>query len=799
MGHQIMSIQIGRATGKQPFGQNRTIRWVAAIFVLLGSALPYDGHAQVTYQGLGGAVDDSTSSGDETIDETIEEIIVTGSNVRGALVASPLTVLDSQYIRASGFSSVEELIDTLPQNFGGGASIDTISSPDQQSGLNVGAGSSVNLRGLGSGSTLVLLNGHRLAVSGSNGGFVDISLIPLGAIERVEVLTDGASVTYGADAVAGVVNFITHSDFSGADTLIRYGSVTDGALDEIRFAQSLGKNWDSANLFASYEFYDRDNLGVEDRNFGALFPDADLSPKQRRHSIFVSGKQELSPHTEWFGNLLYATREIEIRDNFFLPQFRTSETDQLSALLELSRRLTDNWWLDISSAYSRTELDTEIQISFPAVAEGTSDLLTLDASANGNLFNIAGGSVALAAGLQYREESFRYEVTSSGRVNVDSDRGILAAHAELSIPLVSQSNASKGVYSLDLSVAGRYEDYSDFGSTLEPKVGLRWKPVEDWTIRATYGSSFKAPLLDDLSTIDGGVVAGFVPDIESATGTTLIVGPFGGNPDLDVQTAKSWTMGIDYSPTSIPGLDAKVTYYDVEFDDRIATAAPSVLVPLTQPDVFASVITRDPDEGVVQALIDSPNFLNFSGGPVVPSEVGAIIDQRLQNVAARSVSGVEFEIGYTSELDAGMISFGLRGDHIIEIEDRISPDAESVDRVDTLFNPTDLRVRGSVSWTYRDFDSSLFINYVSDYTNDTAVPETRVDSWTTVDIRLSYTTKRNSASSVLGDLEIALVAMNLLDEDPPQVEATNLASFGYDPSNSNALGRFLALELRKRW
>ena len=164
---------------------------------------------------------------------TIEEMVVTGSNIRGTgFGASPAFVLDREYIDSTGFSTIEQLIDSIPQNFGGGVSLDTIASPSRQTGLNRAAGASVNLRGLGAGATLVLLNGRRLAPSGQGGAFVDISLIPLSAIERVEVLTDGASAIYGSDAISGVVNFITRNNLDGAETLLRYGTVTEGSLDE---------------------------------------------------------------------------------------------------------------------------------------------------------------------------------------------------------------------------------------------------------------------------------------------------------------------------------------------------------------------------------------------------------------------------------------------------------------------------------------------------------------------------------------------------------------------------------------
>jgi outer membrane receptor protein involved in Fe transport len=107
----------------------------------------------------------------------------------------------------------------------------------------------------------VLLNGRRLAPS-SFGNFVDISMLPLSAIERVEVLPDGASATYGSDAVGGVINFILRDRYDGMETRLRAGSVTSGHLNEIQASQSLGRAWSTGSVMFAYDHYNRGALAA---------------------------------------------------------------------------------------------------------------------------------------------------------------------------------------------------------------------------------------------------------------------------------------------------------------------------------------------------------------------------------------------------------------------------------------------------------------------------------------------------------------------------------------------------------
>src|SRR6185312_9074463 len=128
-------------------------------------------------------------------------------------------------------------------------------------------GTGVNLRGLGNAATLVLVNGHRVAPGNTEGNFVDISMIPLYAVERVEVVTDGASAIYGADAVGGVINIILGRNLDGAETRARYGTVTSGSARERQVGQTVGHSWDTGSAQLIYDYLDRTPLSARSRSY----------------------------------------------------------------------------------------------------------------------------------------------------------------------------------------------------------------------------------------------------------------------------------------------------------------------------------------------------------------------------------------------------------------------------------------------------------------------------------------------------------------------------------------------------
>jgi outer membrane receptor protein involved in Fe transport len=184
-----------------------------------------------------------------------------------------------------GRGTVAEAVAALPQNFGGTANEDTVLTGTDRSIQNPSLGSSANLRGLGSDATLTLVNGRRLPGAGSNGDFADLSMIPFAAVDRIEVLTDGASAIYGSDAIGGVVNIILRRSFDGAETRLRAGAVTEGDLQEYQLGQVLGSTWSGGLVLLGYEFHHRDNLANADRRFTR---NADLRPRGDDFRTFLS-------------------------------------------------------------------------------------------------------------------------------------------------------------------------------------------------------------------------------------------------------------------------------------------------------------------------------------------------------------------------------------------------------------------------------------------------------------------------------------------------------------------------------
>jgi outer membrane receptor protein involved in Fe transport len=195
-----------------------------------------------------------------------EEIVVTGTRIRGAPPAgSNVLTLDREAIDALGRSTVQDVIQSLPQNFAGSQNEATqLGTRDARSNLTFS--STVDLRGLGADATLTLVNGRRLAPAGF-GNFVDISTIPLSAVERIEVLADGASAIYGSDAVGGVVNIILDRDFEGAETSLRLGGAAQGGAEDFGFSQLGGVSTPSAHVTFGYEYRNRGDVDTRYREF----------------------------------------------------------------------------------------------------------------------------------------------------------------------------------------------------------------------------------------------------------------------------------------------------------------------------------------------------------------------------------------------------------------------------------------------------------------------------------------------------------------------------------------------------
>lgn len=206
--------------------------------------------------------------------EKVERIEVTGSRIKGVDLegTQPVTIISSEDISRSGATSVIELLQDLPQLKGGAGTFTTSESGSTSTSTPAGQ-AAASLRGMGPSATLTLINGRRIAPSSFAAGtqnFVDVNAIPLAAIERVEILATGASAIYGADAVAGVINYILKKDFTGAELDV---SFSDSFEDNDESKKQLNLIWGSAieggNVTVFADYFDKNQFNASDRNYTA--------------------------------------------------------------------------------------------------------------------------------------------------------------------------------------------------------------------------------------------------------------------------------------------------------------------------------------------------------------------------------------------------------------------------------------------------------------------------------------------------------------------------------------------------
>ncbi|NJO12930.1 MAG: TonB-dependent receptor [Gammaproteobacteria bacterium] len=362
------------------------------------------------------------------------------------------------------------------------------------------------------------------------------------------------------------------------------------------------------------------------------------------------------------------------------------------------------------------------------------------------------------------------------------------------IPLFGSGNARAGLRALELSVAARREKYSDFGESTNPKVGLAWTPVDALRLRGTWSTSFKAPGLGDLDEALNFSTIQFAPDpLQPSNAPSAVLVWLGKNRDLQEETATSWTAGFDVSAPWLHGLTLGLTYFDIEYQDRIQDA-PFTFTWLTDPQ-FAGLVVRAPTTAQRDEVCTRSQF----GG--LPQDcrnapIAAIVDLRANNTAVVENRGVDLLAAWDTRVGAHQLSFGLNATYLIDFRQAQVSSAPRVELVSTQSNPIDLRLRGSLGWRRGGFAAAAFINHTDSYRDTISEPDRRIGSWSTLDINLSYATGA-ARSSFFGDTLISLAVQNVFDEDPPFFN--NPTGVGYDRENADLLGRFASLQISKRW
>lgn len=680
----------------------------------------------------------------------VEKFEVTGSHIKRIQIEgpSPVSVISSEDLSKSGAVSVADVLrETTGSSFGG---------LKEHSGSNAAGVANVNLRGLGSSRTLVLLNGKRLPQDAITSA-PDLNLIPLAAVERIEILKDGASATYGSDALGGVVNIILKKDFDGLEASYKrfFPSQKGGGKEE--FSAIAGSSSAKTSFTTVFHYRKNDSVQARDRewskdgvstsgspgsyrglatdddtvssttwkadpncaqesiktvgsnqyctfkhgDYASIYPDLDqlssmtsidhaLPGRHKLHLRVNANKKRASwsyaPAPDSFtipsataktlgpngGPLpgVSADQDVQVlyRLNELGNRVSKIETTAFGAVAGVTGDISPTW--DYDASYSQARIRTmDIGVSGYAVRSLLSDAIETGAfnpfaapgargqldsvkyepwelSSSqvkqgelrfaGELFDLPAGPISLAIGAGSTEEQFsdRSDNLSveglafgSAGSNGGGKRQTKYAFMELAIPLAE---------TLELQLAGRHDSYSDFGSSTNPKVAVRYAPTNQWMFRASAGTGFKAPQLTDLYAAESYGYPTFVDtkaceqavkdgDNESAfCEPSQYLVKSSGNKNLKEEKSTSYNIGsvFQVSDHLALGLD----YWTIKLNNVVAVDYQSLM--------NADAAGNDLSKYGVAVHRDASGEIDRELGVEAPT----------QNLAARQVSGLDFNL-----------------------------------------------------------------------------------------------------------------------------------------------------------
>ncbi|GEQ98371.1 TonB-dependent receptor [Iodidimonas gelatinilytica] len=630
--------------------------------------------------GLEGLSGSAALAQTETADEArpaLEQIVVTGTRRLDRTIADspvPIDVLSASDLSKQGFTETNQMLSNLLPSF-------NFPQPSITDGTDTTR--PATLRGLAPDHTLVLVNGKRrhtsalLNVNGSVGrgsSAVDLNMVPASAIERIEVLRDGAAAQYGSDAIAGVINVVLKSrpeggsltatygqhvttlpgipEFSGVATgsngqplldgngnvqLIPTGknrSVNDG--ETLTIQGNLGLSIGERGFFnVSGEYRDRNptnRQGFDPRVQFSVDDPRELTANRLNHrfgnadvediSLFYNMGYDLSDEIEFYSFASLGDRQgesagffrrpndsrntPEVQPNGFLPFIVTDINDKSAAAGV--RGSMGEWQFDTSFVWGMDEFNFGVENSLNTSLGPTSPT-EFDAGSLRFRHMVANADVqrlvdvgfldnplSVAFGAEYRDE--RYQVRAGEPASflqgdfpgaagsqvfpgfqpsneVTGDRNSWALYAELDTDITSKWN---------VAIAGRYEDFSDFGSTLNGKLATRYEVMQGLALRGAVSSGFRAPSLSQQFFTS--TATNFIDGIPNEVGTFPVESDVAvalGAIPLDAEESFNLSAGFVIDP--LPGLNIAVDFYRIKIDDRIVLTEnlPSdVVVPLLE-------------------------------------------------------------------------------------------------------------------------------------------------------------------------------------------------------------------------
>ncbi|AXA83397.1 TonB-dependent receptor [Lysobacter oculi] len=692
--------------------------------------------------------------------KSLDRVEVVGSRVKRAEIegALPVTVIDRAAIDATGKASVADVLrDTTFASFG---------NFRPQSGSSAQALADIDLRGLGSSRTLVLIDGRRAPKAPFAAGSQDLNAIPTSAVERIEILSDGASAVYGSDAIGGVVNIVLRKDFEGAELRAGMGMTDVKGGDTHEYAATFGTAGERGRMIMSASANDRgmvftrdqigyvqgvsvygNNYRVYNQNTGAFVTAPTAVPgfacntngfwrtaggtcsfdfnsvaaneaSIKNKGLFARGDYQITDNWSVYMTAMaqkvnsfgrYAPvpvlalvadntpNDIIKGDGLATALYHrmaaggnrdtSSDANVTDLLLGFQGRVWDKVDLDFGirrSNYRYNEFGTGYSVNPLLVAaleagdylvtdpygtdpttlssvfatinrRSTSTVEEAYATANFDLFEMAGGTSNMAVGVESRKETYAdlYDSLSEAGV-IDGSAGNSAAgsrkvqsiFAEWLFPIVN---------SFEVTLAGRYDKYSDYGSDFAPKIGMRWHPVENFTLRGSYGTGFRAPSLDILtqktsfsadSVVDPAtcIIFGGTP-AQCQTASVQVDAYYRANPNLSSEQSKQWSLGMAYDPTD--WLNFTLDYYNIEIEERIRQFSSQALIDRTNNPALGPIpaglgVVRNADGSIkqVNAGYGNEGTLNTNGLDLAARTRFDLAGGRMQNM---------LQIGYVNE------------------------------------------------------------------------------------------------------------------------------------------------------
>lgn len=480
------------------------------------------------------------------------------------------------------------------------------------------------LRNLGSDQTLVLVNGKRRhttslvnlfgARNRGNTG-TDLNTIPVLAIDRVEVLRDGAAAQYGSDAIAGVMNIAMKKD-KGCETIVGYGEYSKGDGENQLYSGYCGVEVGDGGIFSvTGEFLDRNRsdrseprgnprtIGDSAVEQGTLNINSEIPLTDSADLYFTAGIQNRRASSGAFArdgvDDVPSRNSLAMYPDGFVPFINGDLEDRFATLG--ARGLVGEWNADLSATYGYNELFYDITNTLnasianfellnqrPAVSNTAFDAggfsfrqftTNLDFS---RYFDALWGGTNIAFGGEYRDENYQIFAGEPGSYidadgpgggnagsqgfpgfqpgdETDANRDNYAAYVDVEITPTEQLTADFAV---------RFEDYSDFGSTVDGKVALAFKVNDDFTLRGSVSSGFRAPSLQQR------FFSSTFTDFISGEPVDVLLAPNGGEiaraagiPDLTEEESMSGTLGFTWRASD--SLSFTLDAYQIDIDDRI--------------------------------------------------------------------------------------------------------------------------------------------------------------------------------------------------------------------------------------